>query len=296
MMKKQRGLGRGLDALFSSEQINDVEVKIKPMSDMSQIDISLISPNPNQPRKGIDAEALATLAESISSLGIIQPITLKRDGDRYMIISGERRWRASKMAGLSRVPAYIRDVDDEQLHAMALVENIQREDLNPIEIALGLERLLNECALTQEALSERVSMKRSTISNFLRLLRLPEQVQLALKSGVITMGHAKAIAGVESLEEQIELLKRCISDSLSVRACEELARTATPVTPATQSKVNETKEVDMEYPESYATLVERLESLFSQNISIKRTRNGGGKIVIEFSGDEDIDAFIERLK
>ncbi len=288
-MKKQKGLGRGLDAIFGSEQIDESNIKITPMNEMSQVSLSQIIPNPNQPRREFAPEAMAELAESISTLGIIQPITLKKEGDKYMIISGERRWRASQMAGLDSIPAYIREVDDQRLYAMALVENIQREDLNPIEIALGLQRLIDECGVTQEALSEKVAMKRSTISNFLRLLKLCEEVQLALKSGVITMGHAKAIAALEP-KLQLELLKRCVKGALSVRQCEELARELSSPQPKTESK-----ELDEEYPESYSRLVEKLESLFSQDISIKRTRNGGGKIVIEFKGDNDIDEFIKRL-
>ncbi|MFR9650188.1 MAG: ParB/RepB/Spo0J family partition protein [Rikenellaceae bacterium] len=289
-MKKQKGLGRGLDAIFGSEEIAEANVKIAPMSEMSQVAIDKIIPNPVQPRREFDPQALEELSSSISELGIIQPITVKKHGDKYMIISGERRWRASQMASLETIPAYIREVDDEALHTMALVENIQRENLNPIEIALGMQRLLDECGLTQDALSERISMKRPTISNFLRLLKLPSGVQLALKSGIITMGHAKAIAGVdESL--QMELLKRCVERSLSVRQCEELARNlSTPVATKSQSALQE-----REYPENYSRLMEQLEELFSQDISIKRTRNGGGKIVIEFKSDNDIDKFIKQL-
>ncbi len=289
MMKKQKGLGRGLDAIFGSEQIDESNIKITPMNEMLQVALSQIIPNPNQPRREFNSESLAELAESISTLGIIQPITLKKEGDKYMIISGERRWRASQMAGLDSIPAYIREVDDQRLYAMALVENIQREDLNPIEIALGLQRLIDECGVTQEALCEKVAMKRSTISNFLRLLKLCEEVQLALKSGVITMGHAKAIAALEP-KLQLHLLKRCVKGALSVRQCEEMARGLS----SPQGKTS-TAQLDEEYPESYSRLVEKLETLFSQDISIKRTRNGGGKIVIEFKGDNDIDEFIKRL-
>ena len=166
------------------------------MTEMAEISVSAIFPNPTQPRTEFDEEALEELADSIRTLGVIQPITVKRTDDgRYLIISGERRWRAARKAGLESLPAYIREVDDENLHAMALVENIQREDLNAIEIALGMQRLIDECNLTQEALSEKVGKKRSTVSNYMRLLKLPNEVQLALKEGLISMGHAKAIAG-----------------------------------------------------------------------------------------------------
>ena len=282
---KQKGLGRGLDAIFGG----NVEVKSKPMTEMTEIELSNIIPNPTQPRTEFDEEALEELADSIRQLGLIQPITVKRDGDKYIIISGERRWRASEKAGLKSMPAYIREVDDTTLHAMALVENIQREDLNAIEISLGMQRLIEECGLTQEALAERLGKKRSTVANYLRLLNLPEEVQLAVKSGIISMGHAKAIAGAESKTKQLSLLKRCIKSSLSVRQLEEMVRLAS------ESKPKASTVVDEEYPESYGRLVEHLEKFFSQDIAIKRGKNGGGKIIIDFSSDADIEKFIKKF-
>ena len=282
---KQKGLGRGLDAIFGTDK---VALKATPMTQMAEIAIGKIVPNPTQPRTQFDDEALAELAESIKQLGVIQPITVKKSGDEYIIISGERRWRAAQKVGIEFLPAYIRDVDDENLHAMALVENIQRQDLNAIEIALGMQRLIEECGLTQEAMADKVGKKRSTVSNYMRLLNLPDEVQLALKEGLISMGHAKAIAGVAA-EQQVAALKRCIKKSLSVRQMEELARKMA-TEPASATKAEE------EYPESYSRLVEQLEPYFSQNISIKRSKNGGGKIVIEFSGDDEIDLIIERLR
>ena len=285
---KQKGLGRGLDAIFGSEHL---DAKLKPMSEMAEIPISEIFPNPTQPRRDFDPEALEELADSIRTLGIIQPITVKRDGaGRYLIISGERRWRAAQLAGLETLPAYIREADDENLHAMALVENIQREDLNAIEIALGMQRLIDECNLTQEALSEKVGKKRSTVSNYMRLLKLPNEIQLALKEGLISMGHAKAIAGAPE-EQQLRLLKKCIRKGLSVRQIEELVRAMTlqperPVQPADEE----------EYPESYMRLVEQLEKFFSQEISIKRSKNGGGRITIGFTDDRDIENFIAKFE
>ena len=283
---KQKGLGRGLDAIFGTDKPS---VKATPMNQMAQIAIDKIIPNPTQPRTKFDDEALEELADSIRQLGIIQPITVKRsEGDKYIIISGERRWRASQIVGLETLPAYIREADDENLHAMALVENIQRQDLNAIEIALGMQRLIDECGLTQEQMADKVGKKRSTVSNYMRLLNLPNEVQLALKEGLITMVHAKAIAGINE-ERQVWALKRCIKKALSVRQAEELAR-----------KLAEQPEsatiTDEEYPESYTRLVEQLEPYFSQNISIKRSKNGGGKIVIDFSDDSEIEVFIERFK
>lgn len=280
----KRGLGRGLDALFG-----DLTPKTKPMSEMAEIAIADIEPNPLQPRRTFDEEALQELAASISQLGVIQPITLRRRADgKYTIISGERRWRASQIAGLEHLPAYIREVDDENLHAMALVENIQRQDLNAIEIALGMQRLIEECGLTQEAMADKVGKKRSTVTNYLRLLSLPSEVQLALKEGLVTAGHAKAIAGMDP-SEQIKALKKCIKRGLSVRQMEQMAR-----------KLNERAETtlleDEEYPESYASLIDELERLFSDNISLKRTKSGSCRITIECATDSDIEQLIERLK
>ena len=282
----QKGLGKGLSALFRE----NIDVKAKPMSEISEIAISDIIPNPTQPRSEFDEEALEELADSIRQLGLIQPITVKRDGDKYVIISGERRWRASEKAGLTAIPAYVREVDDTTLHAMALVENIQREDLNAIEISLGMQRLVEECGLTQEALATRLGKKRSTVANYLRLLNLPDEIQYAIKSGAISMGHAKAIASVDSRSKQLSLLKRCIKNSLSVHQIEALVRSLT------EKKAKSTTSVaDEEYPESYTRLVEYLEKFFSQDIAIKRSKNGGGKIVIDFSSDKDIERFIEKF-
>lgn len=282
---KQKGLGRGLDAIFGSDHL---DARLKPMSEMAQIAIADIIPNPTQPRTQFDEEALDELADSIRTLGVIQPITVKRrDDGKYIIISGERRWRAAQRADMESLPAYIREVDDENLHAMALVENIQRQDLNAIEIALGMQRLIDECGLTQDALSEKVGKKRSTISNFLRLLKLPDEIQLALKEGLISAGHAKAIAGAPA-DKQLRLLKRCIKKDLSVRQIEELVRKLNAEHPAAADE-------EEEYPESYSRLVEQLERLFSQEISIKRSKNGGGKIIIEFADDADIDKFLTRF-
>ena len=283
---KQKGLGKGLSALFGE----NIDVKAKPMSEISEIAISDIIPNPTQPRTEFDEEALAELADSIRELGLIQPITVKRDGEKYIIISGERLWRASERAGLESIPAYIREVDDTTLHAMALVENIQREDLNAIEISLGMQRLVEECGLTQEALATRLGKKRSTVANYLRLLNLPNEIQYAIKSGAISMGHAKAIASLESRTKQLSLLKRCIKNSLSVHQVEALVRSLSE-----KREKPSTTVADEEYPESYSRLVEYLEKFFSQDIAIKRSKSGGGKIVIDFASDSDIEKFVEKF-
>lgn len=282
--QKKRGLGRGLDALFGPTNPTQ---QTTPMSEMAEVAIADIFPNPLQPRHDFDDEALNELSASIATLGVIQPITLRRREDgKYTIISGERRWRASQKAGLETLPAYIREVDDEDLHAMALVENIQRQDLNAIEIALGMQRLIDECGLTQEAMAEKVGKKRSTVSNYMRLLSQPSEVQLALKEGVISMGHAKAIAALEP-SLQIKAMKRCVKKGLSVRQVEALAR-----------KMTEASITDVEgeeYPESYSKLVDELERLFSENISIKRTKSGSSKITIECVNDDELERLIAKL-
>ena len=283
--QKKRGLGRGLDALFGTTLPTQQST---PMAEMTEVDIKDIEPNPTQPRRNFDEEALVELATSISQLGVIQPITLKRrDDGKYTIISGERRWRASQKAGLERLPAYIREVDDEDLHAMALVENIQRENLNAIEIALGMQRLVEECGLTQEAMAEKVGKKRSTVSNYMRLLSLPSEMQLALKEGLISMGHAKALATLD-YENQIKALKKCVRKGLSVRQAEELARKLSTET------VCETTDEE-EYPESYSRLVVELERVLSDNISIKRTKSGSSRITIECANDIEVEKLIAKL-
>ena len=283
---KNKGLGRGLDAIFGT---TTPAQQSKPMTEMAEVALSAIEPNPLQPRTMFDDEALQELSASIAQLGVIQPITLKPNGkDKYIIISGERRWRASQLAGLESIPAYIREVDDENLHAMALVENIQRENLNAIEIALGMKRLIEECGLTQEAMAEKVGKKRSTVSNYMRLLSMPSEVQLALKDGIITMGHAKAIGGLD-LDLQLKALKKCVKKSLSVRQAEELARKMAEAT--TKSTTTE----DEEYPESYSRLVMELERILSDNISIKRTKSGSSRITIECSNDAEVEQLIAKL-
>ena len=253
------------------------------------IPLEHIVPNPHQPRSEFDIADIQSLADSILQNGILQPLTVRRGEDRYELIAGERRLRAAKLAGLRAVPCIILDISSRNSAIMALVENIQRQDLNAIEIALGMQRLIDECNLTQDALSEKVGKKRSSVSNYLRLLKLPDEVQLALKEGLISMGHAKAIAGAPA-DQQLRVLKKCIKKGLSVRQVEELVRALSEV-PGKEAQNVE----DEEYPESYLKLVEQLEKFFSQEISIKRAKNGGGKIVIGFTDDRDIEQFIERF-
>lgn len=288
MNTKAKGLGRGLEAIF------DMEGSSLPQknrnSSFEEISIALVVPNPGQPRTDFNEQALEELSESIRTLGVIQPVTVKKEKNgKYMIISGERRWRASQLAGLETIPAYIRDVDDQTVLEMSIVENIQRQDLNAIEVALSFRRLIEECHLTQELLSERIGKKRATVANYMRLLKLPLEVQLALREELVTMGHARALIGLESEEAQLSILKKIIRRQLSVRQVEEMVK-----------KLNGPKapksDAEEEFPETYTRLVEQLERFFTQDISIKKSNKGGGKIVIGFESDGDIDRFIAKFE
>jgi ParB family chromosome partitioning protein len=287
--KTKGGLGRGLDAIFETENSALTDSSTPKATLMEEIDIKSIFPNPKQPRSIFDEDTLTELADSIKMLGVIQPITVKKEGNgRFTIISGERRWRASQLAGLTSIPVYIREADDQTLHEMALVENIQRQDLNAIEIALSLQRLMDECAITQDAVAGRVGKKRSTVANYLRLLSLPAEVQLALKQDLISMGHAKAIASAPE-DAQSAILKKVLRKAMSVRQTEELVR-----------KLAEGKSVrevvaDDELPDVYTQFVEQFSKVFSDDIEIKKGRNGGGKIVIGFSSDEEIGNLLQKL-
>ena len=288
-MKKATGLGRGLSAILEAENYID---ELPAVSRMEELDIELITPNPKQPRTHFDDDALEELADSIATLGLIQPITVRREADgKYIIISGERRWRASRLAGRKTIPAYVREADDKELHEMALVENIQRQDLNAMEIAISLQRLIDECGVTQETVAQRVGKKRSTIANYLRLMQLSPEVQAALKANLITMGHAKAIAGVEP-EQQPHIVKKVIKKELSARATEQLVKKLTDKQTAEASAA----EVADEFPEVYTKVVEQLSRLLCEDIKIKRSADGSGKIIVGFASDQEVAALADRLE
>lgn len=288
---KQKGLGRGLSAILEMEQYVE---ELPAVSRMEEIDVESIIPNPKQPRTIFDDDALEELADSIATLGLIQPITVRREQNgKYIIISGERRWRASRLAGRKTIPAYIREADDKELHEMALVENIQRQDLNVMEIAISLQRLIDECGVTQETVAQRVGKKRSTVANYLRLMTMCPEVQAALKAGQISMGHAKAIAAAPE-DAQPSLVKKVVKKELSVRATEQLARRLAEGKTATTAEVA----AEEEFPEVYTRIVEHLSRLLGEDIKIKRSADGSGKIIIGFAGDQqvaDLAAKLERL-
>ena len=282
--------GEGLGALLKSAPQQGSQ---NPA--INEIDLSLIDVNPFQPRTEFDEEALNELAESIKQLGIITPVTLRKmDNGRYQIISGERRCRASKMAGLKAIPAYIRTADDQAMLELALVENIQREDLDPIEIAISLQRLIDECNLTQENLGDRVGKKRSTVTNFLRLLKLPDEIKLGLRKRLITTGHAKALLSIDDANDQKYLFERIVSEGLSVREVEEIASEMKEGNPD-KKKQKKTKKKD----NTYAELESKLNSFFDSKVKFSRTDKGNGKIVIAFKNDQDLERIIslfDKLK
>lgn len=273
-MKKTLGLGRGLDAL-----IDTTHVATAGSSSISEIALTQIYANPDQPRHTFDEEALQELAQSIAEHGVISPITLRKDANnRYMIIAGERRYRAAKLAGLHAIPAYIRTAKDEQVMEWALIENIQREDLDAIEIALAYQRLMDEYNLTQERMSERVGKKRATVANYLRLLKLPAEIQLGIKEKKIDMGHARAILGSPSPEQQLSIYKRILQNDLSVRKVEELVN-------ATKSKESKIKTAT-NYTEQQSQLTKAL------NMPVKITHN---RLTISFRSETELQTLIQRL-
>ncbi len=259
---------------------------------VEEIRLASIKPNPTQPRQDFDEESLSELAGSIRTLGLIQPLTVRKESDEsYTIISGERRYRASQMAGLETVPVYVRKVDDNTMLEMALVENIQRQDLNALEIAFTFQRLMEECSITQEALADRVGKKRSTVANYVRLLKLPAELQAALQNDIITMGHARALLAVDSRAKQLSLLRRVVKNALSVRQTEELVKSLSE-----DNRKNVKPVVEEEFPESYTRLVEHLERFFNENISIKKRPSGEGTIVIGFKNDSDIEEMLSKFE
>lgn len=280
MAIKRNALGRGLDSLISMD-----DVPARGSTAINDISISQISPNPDQPRTTFDNEALEELATSIRELGIIQPLSLRKIGpDSYQIIAGERRYRAAKLAGLHSVPAYIRTASETELTEMALIENIQREDLNAIEIALTFKKLIDQYNLTQERLSERIGKKRATIANFLRLLRLPAEVQLGLRDRRVDMGHARALLSVENPTLQLKLYERIIKEGLSVRKVEELAKSMREEKPEKPQREDPTHDFDL--------LKNHLTAKFKTPVAFACDRNGKGKITFSFKNEDELDRLI----
>ena len=287
-MKPRTGLGRGLDALIDTSHVES-----NGSSSISEVELSLIRPNPNQPRTNFDEEALAELAVSIRELGVISPVTLRKNADgTYLIIAGERRYRAAKMAGLSTLPAYIRTAEDEQVMEMALIENIQREDLDAIEIALAYQRLMDDYQLTQERMSERVGKKRTTIANYLRLLKLPAEIQMGVRDKKIDMGHARALLAAKEPLSQLALYKRILAEGLSVRIVEQLAAGETD---ATEHKGKAESAGRTALNKSLGNVEQELQRILGCEVSVTANQKGKGKVVIPFGNTQQLEALLNTL-
>ncbi|RUA31365.1 MAG: chromosome partitioning protein ParB [Bacteroidetes bacterium] len=295
MAAAKKALGRGLDAIFgdntreNTPNENEQIGNIPTAGAISEIPLNQISTNPDQPRKEFDEDKLAELSESIKNHGIIQPVTVRKTAkNKYELITGERRYRASKMAGLKSIPAFIREADDVQVMEMALVENIQRQDLNAIEIAFSYQKLVDECNLSYEDLSKRVGKKRATVNNYLRLLKLPIEIQLALKEDLVTMGHARALISMEEVNDQLFVLKEIIEKELSVRQVEAIVRKI-------QNKATKPQKTNGSLPYKYQQLNSQIKKKLNAPVEIKRSQKGKGKISIEFDSDKKLDQILNEI-
>lgn len=291
----KRDMGKGIRALLAnieSDQKTTAPLEEESGGNTAELDIKSIEVNPFQPRTEFDQDQLNELKESIETFGVIQPITVRKlNGKRYQIISGERRWRASQLAGKQTIPAYVREADDQGMLEMALLENIQRADLNPLEVAISYQRLIDECDLTHEELSTRLGKKRSSISNHLRVLRLSPSSQKALKEGLITLGHAKVLAGIDNIEDQVNILDQVLINSLSVRATETLINNLGTKTKSTKATASEVAPMHPEVKKYQDSLSERI----GTKVSIARMQNGKGSIRINFADDDQFNDIMEAL-
>lgn len=298
---KKKALGQGIKALLNNidEELKATAQAIPAGSEKpviavgGRVPLHLISVNPKQPRHDFDETALNELAESIREHDIIQPVTVVKMSDgKYMLISGERRLRAAKMAGLKDIPAYIRTANDQEMLEMALLENLQRENLNAIEIALSYKRLMDECDLTQEQVSDRMKKERSTIANYLRLLKLPPDIQKAVRDNKLSMGHARAIIGLENVDEQLYLYRETLQKGLSVRQVEQLAKNLT----AGKKNLVTSVKPEPKLAPAYRRIQDNMASHFSTKVVLNRKKNGKGSIVIDFYSDEDLERIMEAMK
>ena len=288
--KNRRALGRGLDAVLQSPE---TDITSKDISGdfvagaIAEIDINLIETNPFQPRTEFDETALKELAQSIKEQGVVQPVTVRKLGyNKYQLISGERRLRASKMAGLAKIPVFIRVANDEQMLELALIENIHRENLNAIEVAISYQRLIDECNMTQEEVSDKVGKSRSAVANFLRLLKLPAEVQIAIRDGHITMGHARALINITDKEQQLKLLQQIIEGELNVRQTEELAEKAK------NPEAKERKQTNF-IPEHFKSKIKTLSQTLNTKVKVTRNVKGQGSVVIDFKDEAEFDRIME---
>lgn len=275
---------------MNKEIVSTTEQPKQATADVLRIPVDMIEPNPYQPRMSFDQEALEELADSIRTLGLIQPITVRRkDASTYQIISGERRFRACRMAGMDMIPAYIRDANDQGMLEMAIVENIQRENLDPIEVAMSYQRLIEECSLTQEQMAIRVGKKRASVTNFLRLLKLPAKIQHDLKVGLLSVGHAKVLLGLDDVMMQEYLCDLVIKEDMSVRQLEDKIRKLS-------EPKKKTEQTEQDLPDEYFKVLEIVGKYFENNISLKRTNTGKGSMTIHFNSDEEVRKFLKALE
>lgn len=294
MNNKKSALGKGLSALLENTDTDitskaDITGSPTIVGAIANIDIEKIEANPFQPRTDFDKEALEELSSSINEHGVIQPVTVRKLGyDKYQLISGERRLKASKLAGLKVIPAYIRIANDQAMLEMAIVENVQRENLNAIEIALSYKRLIDECNLTQEQLSERIGKNRTTITNYLRLLKLPPEIQIGIRDGLVTMGHARALINIDDVAMQLSLYKQIISNELSVRQTEDMAR-------FNGKRVTTEKSRPEPVTPEFKKIQDVLSSKFETRVDLKANKAGKGKIVIPFHSYDDLSRVLEML-
>ncbi len=289
---KKKRLGRGLSAILSNEEIKSADDKgaESVVGSIIEIPLEQIATNPHQPRTQFDQEAIEELAASIKQLGVIQPITVRKNGQKFDLISGERRLRASKLAGLDSIPAYVRLADDREMLEMALVENIQREDLDPIEVALSFQAMIDQLSLTQDEMSKRVGKKRSTITNYLRLLKLDPIIQTGIRDGFISMGHGRALINIEDNKVQLEFYEKIIKDNLSVRQTEDLVKKFR------EGKILSLKPVKKVIPEQIRKLERDFSELFGKKVKISLTDKGSGKIAIPFTSAEELEKLKNRLQ
>ncbi len=298
---KKQALGKGIRALLNTidDDLQETEQAMPAVSgqnnnnsSISRIPLEQISVNPKQPRRDFDEQALKELADSIKLHDIIQPVTLiKLSSNQYQLISGERRMRASKIAGLKDIPAYIRTADDQQLLEMALLENLQRENLNAIEIAISYKRLMDECSLTQEQLAERMNKERSTVTNYLRLLKLPPDIQKAVRDGNLSMGHARAIIGLDKIDQQLYVFREVTEKGLSVRQVEQLVKN---MSAERSGNGISTKDI-AKLPPAFKRIEDNMASHFSTRVKLDRKKNGKGSVVIEFYSDEDLERIMGKM-
>lgn len=295
MAAAKKALGRGLDAIFGEHTRDNIPNENEQIGNIptagaiSEIPLNQISTNPDQPRKEFDEDKLTELSESIKNHGIIQPVTVRKIAkSKYELITGERRYRASKMAGLKSIPAFVREADDTQVMEMALVENIQRQDLNAIEIAFSYQKLVDECNLSYENLSKRVGKKRATVNNYLRLLKLPIEIQHALKEDLVSMGHARALINMEEVNDQLFVLKETIEKELSVRQVEAIVRKI-------QNKATKPQKANSNLPYKYQQLNSQIKKKLNVPVDIKRNQKGKGKISIEFDSDKKLDQILSTI-